>query len=89
VIVVEADGNDDGGKSLAAGHKAGAYLVFESVELAQRNECVDARADQESEEPAEGDKEEGADFASVLLWWEAAVEGCGGVVFLLEGNAHS
>lgn len=67
LIVVDANGNDDSRESLAARRKAAADLLFDRIQLTQGDKRVEARADQESEQPAERYEQESANFARVFL----------------------
>jgi hypothetical protein len=62
LVVIHANGNDDGAEGTVVSGEAAADFLGGAVEAANGEEGVDASSDQESEKPAEGDNKEAAEL---------------------------
>lgn len=67
LVVVDANGNNDGAEDVIASGEEAADSPGGDVEAANREKSVDAGADQESEKPAEGDDKEAAELFAMPL----------------------
>jgi hypothetical protein len=62
LVVIHANGNDDGAEGTVVSREAAADFLGGAVEAANGEEGVDASSDQESEKPAERDNKEAAEL---------------------------
>jgi hypothetical protein len=66
LVVVNADGNDDGTENVIASGETVAHFLGGALEAANGKESVRSGADQQDEEPAEGEQQEAANFFRVF-----------------------
>ena len=73
LVVIDADGNDDGAKGAIVGCEVAADFLGGAVQAANGEEGVDAGADQECEKPAEGDEKEAAQLSGMPLGFRIVI----------------